>query len=234
MFPTTRLSALNGIRSADDPVRRSSWDVIAATYWKPAYKHLRRKWRLAPDDAADVVQSFFARAIEKDFFTDFDATQARFRTFFRTCLDRHTANEAKANGRVKRGGAVEIVSLDFGAAEAELAHADPIAPDAVFDREWRRSLFAAAVASLRVECDRTGKSACFSVFERYDLCDDDERPTYAEVGTALGLPVTTVTNHLSFARRELKRHLLQSLERITASRTELRDEAKALLGIDLG
>ena len=232
MFPTTRLSALDGIRSSDDPVRRGSWDVIAAAYWKPAYKHLRRKWRLEPDDAADVVQSFFARAIEKDFFTDFDATRARFRTFVRTCLDRHTANEAKAKGRAKRGGDVQILSLDFDRAEAELAQVDPMAPDDVFDREWRRSVFAAAVATLREECDRTGKTACFTVFERYDLAED-ERPTYAELGTALGLPATTVTNHLAFARRELKRHLLESLERITASRTELRDEAKALLGIDL-
>ena len=233
MFPTTRLSALDGIRSPDDPLRRTSWDVIAAAYWKPAYKHVRRKWGLEPDDAADVVQSFFARAIEKDFFTDFDATRARFRTFFRTCLDRHTLNEAKAKGRVKRGGDVQILSLDVEAAETELAHADPIAPDDVFDREWRRSLFAAAVASFRAECERTGKSTCFTVFERYDLSDDDKRPTYAEVGAVLGLPVTTVTNHLAFARRELKRHLLESLERITASRKELRDEAKSLFGIDL-
>ena len=234
MFPTTRLSALDGIRSPDDPVRRGSWAVLAAAYWKPAYKHLRRKWRLEPDDAADVVQSFFARAIEKDFFTDFDASRARFRTFFRTCLDRHTANEAKAKGRVKRGGDVQIHPLDFDAAEAELAYAGPQAPDDVFDREWRRSVFASAVAALEDECERTGRTAWFTVFERYDLCDDDERPTYAELGEALGLPATTVTNHLAFARREFRKHVLQCLERITSSRTELRDEAKALLGIDLG
>jgi RNA polymerase sigma factor (sigma-70 family) len=233
VFPTTRLSALDGIRSPDDPVRRGSWDVIAAAYWKPAYKHVRRKWRLEPDDAAEVVQSFFARAYEKDFFTEFDATRARFRTFFRTCLDRHTANEAKAKGRVKRGGAMRILSLDFDAAEAELARTSPAAPEDVFDREWRRSVFASAVAALQDECNRTGKRAWFRVFERYDLCDEDERPTYAELGAALGLPATTVTNHLAFARREFRKHVLQCLERITSSRTELRDEAKALLGIDL-
>jgi RNA polymerase sigma factor (sigma-70 family) len=233
VFPTTKLTALDGIRSPDDPVRRRSWDVIAAAYWKPAYKHVRLKWRLEPDDAADVVQSFFARAVEKEFFTDFDPTRARFRTFFRTCLDRHTANEAKAAARVKRGGGAQIVSLDFGAAEAELAMAHHETPDDVFDREWRRNLFASAVAALRAECEQTGKIAWFAVFERYDLCDDDERPTYAALGAALGLPTTTVTNHLAFARRELRKHVIQALEQITASRTELRDEAKALLGIDL-
>lgn len=209
--------------------------MLVGAYWKPAYKHVRLKWRLEPDDAADVVQSFFVRALEKDFFTDFDPARARFRTFFRTCLDRHTANEAKASGRVKRGGEMQLLSLEFDAAEAELSEADhgKTGPDDVFDREWRRSLFAAAVATLRAACERTGKGACFTVFERYDLCEGDERPTYAELGKTLGLPSTTVTNHLAFARREFRRHVLQSLERITADTDELRDEAKTLLGIDL-
>ena len=108
---------------------------------------------------------------------------------------------------MKRGGQAQILSLDFDAAEAELAQADRTAPDDVFDREWRRNVFATAVAALRAECEQTGKSACFAVFERYDLCDDDERPTYADVGKALGLPATTVTNHLSFARRTRRRQL---------------------------
>jgi hypothetical protein len=50
---------------------------------------------------------------------------------------------------------------------------------------------------------------------------------------ALGLPATTVTNQLAFARREFRNHVMDVLERITASRDELREEAKALLGIDL-
>ncbi len=42
-----------------------------------------------------------------------------------------------------------------------------------------------------------------------------------------------MTNHLAFARRELRRHLLESLEQITANRDELRAEAKTLFGIDV-
>src|SRR5688572_5425203 len=68
LFPTTRWSALIGIASESEPERQRSWSALTAAYWKPAYKHVRVKWKKAPEDAEDLIQSFFARALEKDFF----------------------------------------------------------------------------------------------------------------------------------------------------------------------
>ncbi|MFT3839023.1 MAG: sigma-70 family RNA polymerase sigma factor [Myxococcaceae bacterium] len=225
---------MEGIRSPEEPVRRASWEALAAAYWKPAYKHARLKWRLDPESAADLVQSFFGRAFEKDFFSGFDPARARFRTFLKVCLDRHAANEDKASRRLKRGGDEPVVTIALEAAEAELARPDQqsVSPDDIFDQEWRRSVINAAVASLREACERSDKASCFTLFERYDLCEG-ERPTYAALGEQLGLPVTTVTNQLAYARRELRNQVVEVLERITASRDELREEAKALLGIEL-
>ncbi|HET9480853.1 MAG TPA: hypothetical protein VFP98_03785, partial [Candidatus Polarisedimenticolia bacterium] len=119
-------------------------------------------------------------------------------------------------------------------AEGELASFDPPAPDDLdryFDAEWVRSLLGLAVEALREECDRLDKSICFTVFHRYDLDPPvGGRPTYAELGAQLGLPVTQVTNHLAFARREFRRLLLLKLREITASDAEYRMEARYLLG----
>ncbi len=164
---------LDGARSPETQIRNPSWDALVGAYWKPAYRHLRAKWHLEPEDAADVVQSFFLRALEKGFFHDFDPARARFRTFLRVCLDRHTSSEAKARSRIKRGGDAALVSLPFDVAEAELASHRSVVPDEEFEREWRRSLFTSAVAALRAQCEQTGKETCFTVFERYDLCEDD-------------------------------------------------------------
>ena len=233
-FPTTRWSAIEGARAEDERERRRSWEALATAYWKPAYKHVRLKWKRSPEEAADLIQAFFARAMEKDFFASYDAGVARFRTFFRTCLDRFVSNAAKAESRLKRGGGVEIVSFEFDAAERELAHATSAAsPEECFDREWRRSIFSLAIEALRSECEAKGKRAVFLAFERYDLAEET-RPTYEEVGRDLGIPATTVTNHLAYARRELRRIALEKLEALTASRKELRDEAKLLLGVDVG
>jgi RNA polymerase sigma factor (sigma-70 family) len=232
-FPTTRVSAVRGTASGDPGERQQAWEALIAAYWKPAYKHVRIRWKAAPEDAEDVVQGFFERAIKKDFFGPYDAGRGRFRTFLRVCLDGHIANEAKAQRRRKRGGGAPALSLDFEAAEDEIVRAGAAAwesPEECFDREWRRSVFALAIEALRRECEAGGKSAHFSIFERYDLCVAPRRPTYEELGRALGIPATTVTNHLAFARRELRRLVVAKIREITGSEDELRAEARLLLG----
>jgi hypothetical protein len=86
---------------------------------------------------------------------------------------------------------------------------------------------------LRSHCEEKNKRAVFTAFERYDLSDPASRPTYEALAGELGLPATTVTNHLAYARRELRRLVLVKLEEITATEEEFRDEAKALLGVDV-
>jgi RNA polymerase sigma factor (sigma-70 family) len=227
-FPTTCLSALVGAKSADEPERRRSWQALVAAYWKPVYKHVRIKWRKMPEDAEDLVQAFFARALEKSFFDGYDAERARFRTFVRVCLDRFVGNDEEARRRQKRGGGVAPLSLDFDAAESELATSAADSPEEAFDREWRRSLFGLAIEALKRDAEASGKLVRFQVFERYDLAD--ERPSYAAVGAELGIPETTVTNHLAWARRELRRHVHERLAEISGSEAEYAGEARRLFG----
>jgi DNA-directed RNA polymerase specialized sigma24 family protein len=167
--------------------------------------------------------------MEKDFFAGYDEERARFRTFLRICLDRFASNEHKAAARIKRGGGERALSLDFDGAEGELVAAgDPHSPEDVFDREWRRSLFDLAIEALRAR-SAGDKATAFAAFERYDLCPG-VRPTYEEIARELGVTTTTITNHLAWARRELRRLVLERLEEITGSDDEYGAEARALLG----
>ena len=119
-FPSTRQSIVAAIGSDHGEVRRSAYDRLVTAYWKPVFKYVRLKWHAAPDDAADLTQGFFLRAFEKEFFAGFDPARARFRTYLRTCLDGFVANARKADSRLKRGGGVTFVPLDFEEAEREL------------------------------------------------------------------------------------------------------------------
>jgi RNA polymerase sigma factor (sigma-70 family) len=221
------------VRGGDEAARRRACETLAAAYWKPVYKYVRLRWRRDPADAEDLTQGFFAAAFGKGFFERFDPSRARFRTYLRTCLDGFAGKERAAALAQKRGGGAIHLSLDFGAAEGELALAPPAAGadlDEYFHREWVRGLFEGAVARLRARCVETGRAVPFAVFERYDLDRDDDGPTYAELGRELGLPVTQVTNHLSAMRRELRRHLLESLRELCASEEEFRQEVLFVLG----
>jgi RNA polymerase sigma factor (sigma-70 family) len=196
------------------------------------YGHLRLKWRAQPADAEDLTQEFFARAMDRGFFDGYDPDRGRFRTFLRACLDRFAANARRDQGRLKRGGGAIVVSLDFAGLEGELARVGAEDPDEWFDGEWLRSLFRDAIDELRAGSLGTAREIRFRVFERHDLlpAGDEERPSYRELSGQLGVPVTQVTNHLAWARRELRRLLLERLAAVSGSDGELRAEAAELLG----
>ncbi len=234
-FPLTRHSVVLAMQGSDPDERRRGYETLVATYWKPVYKYLRIKWQASNEDAKDLTQEFFTRALEKSFFDRYDPARARFRTFLRTCLDGFAANERKSAGRIKRGGGQSFVPLDFETAEGELRHHEPASGvdlDEYFHQEWIRSLFGIVVDRLRTECRAAGKSAQFAVFERYDLDPASPKPTYQEIADQLHLSITDVTNYLSWTRREFRRLVLDQLRAITATDEEFQAEARELLGVD--
>ena len=237
IFPATRWSAIVALRSDEAGERSRAIEAVVATYWKPVYKYLRIKWGKSNEDAKDLTQGFFAKAIEKEFFSGYDPQKARFRTFLRACLDGFVANENKAAGRLKRGGAAQILSLDFESAEGELQHAEIPAAQALdeyFEKEWIRSLFALTIERLDAECKSQGKEIHFRLFQKYDLDEGPEnKPSYEQLAEEFELSISKVTNYLAFTRREFRRIVLEKVRELTASDEEFRDEARQLLGVEV-
>jgi RNA polymerase sigma-70 factor (ECF subfamily) len=214
-FPPTRHSAVAAVRDGDARERARGLDTLAAVYWRPVYSYLRLRWRRPDEEAADLAQEFFAEVVEKELIARFDPSRARLRTFLRVCIDGLVANRDRAASRQKR---------DHESRSFEGANAD--SPEALFEKEWARAVFAMALQRLRDECERAGKARHYALLERYHLAGD--RKTYAELAEEFGVPVTDVTNHLSRARRELRRIVLEILRELTSSEEELREEARAL------
>src|SRR5437868_15398137 len=111
-FPSTCHSLFEAV-SAGDGLAHEALAQVIDLYWKPVYKYIRLKWRKDNEESKDLTQSFFALALEGDFFRQFDPGKASFRTYLRMALDRFTANEHAAARRQKRGGGVSIMALDF-------------------------------------------------------------------------------------------------------------------------
>jgi RNA polymerase sigma factor (sigma-70 family) len=236
-FPLTHRSVVLAVKS-DDPAERSrAFDTLVAAYWRPVHKCLRARWGASDEDAEDLTQGFFTAALEKGTFARFDPARGRFRTYLVTCLDGYAANERRAARRLKRGGGARMVSLETEGEEGEAQPheiAAEVGLEAYFEREWARSLFTLGVESLRARCRGTGKEIAFELFESYDLDGSEahERPSYAALAAEKHLPVTQVTNHLAWARREFRRAVLDKLREITAGDEEFRTEARSLLGVD--
>jgi DNA-directed RNA polymerase specialized sigma24 family protein len=235
MFPQTRLSVVERLGSTDATERQLAWDALVAAYWRPVYRYLRARWRLTPEAAEDLTQDFFARAIAKGFLESYDPARARFRTWLRTGVDGVASHAHEAAGRLKRGGGVITVPLDFTTAEGEICEVPLEADvdlDAWFHHEFVRSLFTRAVDALRADYEARGHGSHLELFEAYDLSDlrDDDRPSYKALAEARGWAVHDVTNRLAATRRDFRAHVLRLLRESCASDEEYQREARHLFG----
>jgi len=235
-FPLTRWSVVEAARSPDAHERQRALDTLIGAYWKPIYKYVRLHWRKNAEQAADLTQDFFVKLLEKHLLERFDPARARLRTYLRLCADGLVMNADKSAQRLKRGGPLPPLSLDFETAEGELRQL-PLAatdgPEELFAREFARSLFTRGVERVRAHCTQQNKLLHFRIFELYDIDGAAKDLTYDDVGRRFGVKPTDVTNYLAFARREFRQCVLEELRKMTATDDEFRREALELLGLKL-
>jgi RNA polymerase sigma factor (sigma-70 family) len=193
-------------------------DRVVALYWKPVYRFIRLKFRKNNEDAKDLTQGFFAAALQRDLVARFDPARASFRTYLRMAVGRFAASQHAAANRQKRGGDVRFEPLEEQAVTIE-------SPEQAFEREWQRQLFSLALEDLRAHCDGCGKQLQLLIFEAYDLAGA-ERPSYAELAARHGIPETSVTNHLAWARRILRGFVTERLRATTSGPRELHEEMR--------
>lgn len=100
--------------------RRDAMEGLCRTYWYPLYAYVRRSGHDA-DRAQDLIQSFFARFIEKSDVLDAQSDRGRFRSFLLASLKHFVANEWDRVRAVKRGGGRPVLSIDADLAERRYA-----------------------------------------------------------------------------------------------------------------
>ena len=236
-FPVTRWSVIGAVKSEDAAEQARALDTLFAAYWKPVYKYVRLRWNRPAEDAQDLTQGFFAEVLQRELLAKYEPAKSKLRTYLRLCVDSFVMNEEKAARRQKRGGNVIHVALDFQAAEGELTGAtidaasipSPESLEEFFEKEWVRSLFALAVEDLRKFCTERERERTFRLFEDYDLSGDPEI-SYEKLASEYAIPITDVTNALSWARREFRRIALERLREFCGSDEEFHREARAVFG----
>jgi RNA polymerase sigma factor (sigma-70 family) len=238
-FPVTRWSVIEAVKSADAAEQARALDALFAAYWKPVYKYVRLRWNRPAEDAQDLTQGFFAEVLERELLASYEPAKSKLRTYLRLCVDSFVMNQEKAARRQKRGGNATHVALDFQVAEGELGGTTiDVASipsheslEEFFEKEWVRSLFALAVEDLRKFCAERERERTFRLFEDYDLSGDLEI-SYEKLAAEYAIPVTDVTNALSWARREFRRIALERLRELCGSDEEFHREAQAVFGSD--
>src|SRR4051812_42627519 len=110
-FATTSWTQVLAARQDPSSESRQALESLCAAYWYPLYAFVRRHGH-SPDESRDLTQAYFSELLEKKYLHDFDPSLGRFRVFLRTSMSHFLSKERDKVHAWKRGGRVDIVSLD--------------------------------------------------------------------------------------------------------------------------
>lgn len=220
-FDSTRWS-LVATASGDGETARTALGELARAYGYPLYAFARRLGR-SPEDAQDLVQSFFQEVIEKHALERADPRRGRFRTFLLTAFRNHASKRREHDAALKRGGGARMLSLDLedGEARYALEPSGGLEAERLFERRFALVLLDRAMARL-AERYRSGSAAKAERYEALRPYLDGEGPPYRVVGERLGLSETAV----KVAVHRLRGHFREAL------RAEVADTIADPAGVD--
>src|SRR6185503_7147738 len=139
-------------------------DCLLTRYQAALLAHISFKFRASEDAAQDLLQSFVAEKIlENKLLTQANPARGRFRTFLLNALDNFVVSQRRKEQAQKRSPGADVLSVD------ELSPADePQSNDAPSDRTevfWAQEVIAAALVSMRSECETSNHLDVWGVFE---------------------------------------------------------------------
>jgi RNA polymerase sigma factor (sigma-70 family) len=202
---------------------------LCAEYWYPLYTYVRRRGH-APEDAQDLTQAFFARLLEKKSLAAADPLRGRFRTFLLTSLQNFLASEWRRASAAKRGGGLEILSIDFPSAE-ERYRLDPsrdLSPEAAYERRWALGVLDTVLAAVRAEHERAGRLELFEALKDR-LAGSGEASAYAELSERLGQSEQALRQAASRMRRRFRDRLRAEIAETVTNEQDVDDELRHLL-----
>jgi RNA polymerase sigma-70 factor (ECF subfamily) len=198
-FEATRWSVVLEAAQSRAPGGPEALARLCERYWPPLYAFARHRG-YRPEDAQDLVQSFFQHLLQSRALGTIDQAKGRFRSFLLASFQNLMAMERRRARTEKRGGRAEMVRIDWQDAEAWITFEpeDPLTPETVFDARWALELLDRATRRLEQEQVALGKAETFRTLRPF-LGDDGARAglTYEEVARTLkmGLPALKTLIH---------------------------------------
>ena len=227
-FATTRWTLVREAARGGDTLAVEAMGNLVRAYWQPLYRYARRKGK-SPEDAADLVQGFFAHILEANALLGTDHAKGRFRAFLLASFQHWMINDWKRESRFKRGGGVPALSIDWTDAETglHLEPADDLSPDKLYDREWALALLAKVLADLETTCRAEGAGGQFDVLKPC-LTADSTRIPYAELAGKLRLTEGAARVAVHRLRKRYRHLLTTEISRTLDSPEAVEEEMRSL------
>lgn len=234
-FPLTRWSMVAALKDGSDAAREDALNYIAQRDWKPVYLYVRGR-AYDEEQAKDLVQEFFMRALSNDLFAKAEPGKdgkGRFRNFLLGSLKNFLANahrDAHAQKRHPSQGFVAIHEMETESGPV-IVLKDTRTPDEAFHRNWLHELVLKVLRALEMECEINGKQAHFEMFRQRliaPVLEGSDVPSLQELAERFELNVKAVDGRLVRLRRDYQRLLREEIRRYATSDEEVAAEIQDL------
>src|SRR5260370_25946524 len=109
-FATTHWSVVVEAQG-ESPVAQEALEKLCHIYWRPIYSFVQRQG-IAPEEAEDVTQAFFADLLEHKNLTAVRKEKGRFRSYLVGALKFFLADERRRAMAIKRGKGQWLIPLE--------------------------------------------------------------------------------------------------------------------------
>jgi len=227
-FATTHWSVVLAAGDSASPQIADALEQLCRTYWYPLFAFVRRSGH-DEETAKDLTQSFFQRFLEKNYLKDVDRSRGRFRSFLLASAKHFLANEWDRQHSQRRGGGLEIISLDARLIETAEGQDQSLSmsPEKIFERRWALALLDAVKQRLSKEFADADKGPMFDALQAYLSGERSETP-YAHVAAQLGMSMDAVKKAVERLRRRYGQLLREEIARTVAHPSEIDDEIRCL------
>lgn len=181
-FPATRWTVV--LAAAGRGVEaREALEELCRIYWFPLYVFARQHGCSA-EDAEDETQDFLARTAAGEILASATPQRGKLRSFLLAAFQHDLLDTCRRRNRQKRGGHLDILSIDSVSAEDRLACATLHAtPEANYDRAWAVTCLESALGELAAEYEARGRTTLFAALRSFiDPASDGDCAAAAVLG----------------------------------------------------
>jgi RNA polymerase sigma factor (sigma-70 family) len=230
IFSTTNWSIVLEAQG-QSPAAQEALQRLCRTYWRPVYSFIRREG-IAPEEAEDLTQGFFALLLERRNFDAVRKEKGRLRSYLLTSLKHFLVSEHRRAVTLKRGKGQQLVPLDelTGAERSAVEPADRITAETLYERRWAITLMEQVLRRLKEEYNTAGNAELFDLLKQL-LADEVEAPPRAEIALRLGMTENAVRQALHRLRHRYQLLLREEISHTVAIASDVEDELRHLIAV---
>jgi len=218
------------LAKADSEDGRRALADLCDAYYEPVVAYLRGVFRDA-DAAREMSHAFFAVMLGGGTIHTADPERGRFRSYLLGAVKHFVAHQHEAETRLKRGGGVLPLSLDWESPDSSALNVPEdarLTPEAAFDRQWAVTVLARAMESLGAECAAQGKSALFDQLRPW-LLGESGYGDQAAVAEFLGLSTAAMKVTVHRMRHRFRQCVKAEIAGTLKNEAAVEDEMRSLL-----